>query len=133
MIDALADVRGEVVVNMSAEVPRIGLMIVRSTGEMVGFGVDIFTEVCMIEVLAPVIAFEVVVPVLYAIDSRDDVMIEVLAGTVIDLAAGIGVDMLADMNTNMWAATITAVESIPIPMLTSSEEALLFGWEACSC
>ena len=124
--------------NMSAEALCIDLIIVASacgvilglagrvmvelTGGMVGFGGDIFTELCMIVVLATVIALKVVAPVSYAKGLRSGVMIDALAGTVINVAPDIGVDVVA---------TMTALEFIP--MLAPSEEILLFGRETCSC
>ena len=117
--------------NMSAEALRIDLMIVSLTGGSFGFGVGMFTEVCMIVVRAAVIALKVVVPVSFTIDLRSDVTIDALAGTVIGVAPDIGVHVLACADANMWEATVTALEFIP--MLASSEEILLFGCEACSC
>ena len=131
VIDALSDVWDEVVINIPAEVLNSDFMVVPLAGGMIRFGVDMFTEVCMIVVLGAVSTLEVGVSASYAIDLRVGVIINVLADTVIGVAPGIGVDMLDDVDANMWAAAMTAVESIL--MLASSEEALLFGWEACTC
>ena len=124
--------------NMSGKALRINLIvplaekvIVVLTGGMVSCGVNIFTEVCMIVLVVAVIALEDVGPVSYAIDAWAGVIIDVLAGTVIGIATGISVDVSAGVDANIWAATKTALEFIP--MLATSEEALLFGWEASSC
>ena len=128
--------------DMSGEAMRIGLMIaglaagmvVPLTGGaivglsrgMVGFSVDMCTEVRMIAV----VVLEVAVPASYAKDVRPGTMIDVLALTVIGIVgSGIGVDVLAGVAARIWTATLTALEF----MLASSEEALRSGWEACSC
>ena len=107
-----------------------GGMIVPLTWGMVGFGVNMLTEVCMIVVIVAIIASEVAVPVSYATGVRAGVMIDVLAGTAISVVPVNGISVLAGVE-NMWAVTMTALGSIPI--LASLEEALAFGWGACSC
>ena len=85
-------------------------------------GVKILTEVCS---LVMVISLEVVVAVLRATGERADVVIDVLACTVM------GVDELTGVGTKLRAATMAVLELIP--MLVWPEDAICFAWEACSC
>ena len=58
-------------------------------------------------------------------------MIGVVSGRVIGVAFRVEVDMLVDADANRWVVTMAVVGCAST--LTSSEEMLLFGWEACSC
>ena len=97
---------------------------------MADFCVDMLREVFVIVVIVSMIASEVVVPVSYATVVRSDAMIEVLTGTVTSVRSAF-VNVFAGMYANMWAATLTALGSMPMP--TRLEEVLTFGWGACSC
>ena len=112
--------------DMSVKVLRIGLRTVPLTRGMIAFRDGVFADLWKIAVFGPVIASEVVVPVL---DLRAAVMIDVFASPVISAAFGIATDVSADLNANMRATATRDLDSLR--MFTSSEEALLFGWEAC--
>ena len=100
-------------------------LIVSWDGKTFGFGMDIFM------VLTTLIALEVVMPALRAVDLRAGVTIEVSAVPIFGVASDIAIDMSTDVDANMRATRVTALESIP--MLSSSEEGLLFACEPCSC
>ena len=135
VIDALDDLKNEVVMYMPDQLPRIDLtiargMIVPLAGEMDAFGVNKGTGVRMLMVVLAVIGFEDVVSVPFAADMRTGVMI-LLAVPVFAVATDFSVTVLVDFDANKWAATTTALESITI--LASSKETLLFRREAFSC
>ena len=55
-------------------------------------------------------------------DVLADLMIDMLAGTIIAVVTGIDVDVFSSVDENMLAAT-----------MVSSEKTLLFGWETFIC
>ena len=135
--DVLADAWDGVVMCMGAKALPIDSMIVGLTGSMidmlskgmVGFCVTVSTAVCMIVVTTAAIALELIVPFSYATDVRSGLMIDLLSGS--GVVPNSDVDVLAGVDANMWASTMTALDSIP--MLASSVEALVLLWEVCSC
>ena len=81
------------------------------------FGVNLFSDLCINMVVAALTVLEV--------NRLAGGIIDVSVGKVIDVAPGVtGVD------SNTWT-TPNVLEFIP--MLGSSEEALRWGWEPCSC
>ena len=127
MNEALTDESDVVLMDMTPEAPRIdstalGLtecVILPMIDGAVGFGVNIFTKVCMIP--AAVVS-DVVVPISYATNVWSGVVIDILADAVVGNASGIGVDVLAAVDINFQAAAMTVLESKL--MLAASEEAL---------
>ena len=84
-------------------------------------------------VIVSIIVTEVAVPVSYVTVVRSDAMIEMMTGTVTSVGSVGGATVLfgADANMFMWAATMAALGSMPMP--TRLEEVLALGWGACSC
>ena len=139
VIDVLAEVRDEVATNMSDEEPCIILInvgystvvIVPLTRGSVDCDVNIFTEGCIIVVLATMVSLEVVVPASNAIGLLSDMMIDTLAGTVLAVVTGIGIGVLASADANMSPVIISSLEFTSTLVL--SGETSFLGWEACSC
>ena len=127
LVDALAGV------NMPAEAIAIDWLIdwldwwtiVLMTGELIRFGVDMFTAVCIMVVFIVATILENVAPVLCTIDARTGAMIDVLLVT--DFI-GIGSDVVAGVDANIRVATTTSFEFIP--MLAWSNKPLLFDSRA---
>ena len=91
-----------------------------------------FTEVYVTPLPAAVLAIEVLMPMLYALDLRYGAVLNVLAGTAFDVVLDVGIDNVrTDMNATMWAAATTPLDCTAV--LASSAETLLFCVEACSC
>ena len=125
VVDVPSDAWDDGVMDMSTKA-----LLVPIAKRMVGFGVAVLTAVCMLVALAKVNSLETVVPK-YAVDLWTPVIIDAWGDTVIGVARGIAVDILADANANMLPVTMPVLKCIP--MLTSSEDAFVFGWTACSC
>ena len=104
--------------------PSPGGEIIELAREMIDFGVSMFNVLCIILALHLVIALDVVMPSLCAIQGWTT-MVGILVDTLFGAAPGIGVGVLLDADSNIWAAKMTASEAIT--MLVSSEEALLVG------
>ena len=107
-----------------AMLPSPGDEIIELARDMIDFGVSMFTVLCIILVLDLVIALDVGVPSLCAIEWWTT-MVGILVDTLFGAAPGIEVGVLLDADSNIWAATMTASEAIT--MLVSPEEALLVG------
>ena len=90
-----------------------------------GTVIETFAAMFIMMGFAVTIVFEDVTPVLCALDPRAGVIIDALADTVIDLAPSVGFDVVVAVDANICVATTTVFEFIL--MLTSSEEAFLFG------
>ena len=93
LIDALANVRDELVTEMSTESARFDLRMVSLARGIIGFGVTTFAEVCLIAVAAPPVVWEIVVAASCAMGVRTGAIIEVMPGTLTDAARGIHVDV----------------------------------------
>ena len=122
-IGALVDVWDVVVIEMPAKELWAELAIAPLSGRGSGdFDISMLTALSMIVVFVALIALEV--------NLRSGVMTEMLARTVVDVTSGICADVSVGVDANMWPALGNALEFIYI--LTTSEEALISGWEACS-
>ena len=96
---------------------------------IVGFGGDEWNEALSNVDLVTAISLWVTPLVSHAVDVRARAMIGVMAGSVASCAHGINIDLL-DEDANIWAATSTALESVPT--LPPRETALVFG-SGCCC
>ena len=84
----------------------------------------------MILVNIAFVALEVVTLVPYTTELWAGVMIDVLHVTLVSVAAGIDINASTGFDSNMWIPMVVATSE---SMLTMSEEAFTFGWEAFSC
>ena len=106
----------------SAIVPPAKGMVIRGI-------VDVIANVLVIVTFVAVIDLELVS---HDTGTRTAVRVGVLAGALIEVGSGIRVDVLGPVDANIWAASTTALKSMP--MLMFREEASCFDEKAgCSC
>ena len=121
MIGVLVDSWMEVVMVTSVDL-RVEIMILvlamrifdALDGGPDNFDAAVFGEVFTIAVLDVIIALEVVLPALYTIDLRSDLMIEMLAVKRIGVACAIGVAVFVNVCTDIRDAPMTPAESMSI-------------------
>ena len=121
MFGSVADTSDETVTKTSVEL-RVTLALIDEVidgllGGIVGANTDMLMEVSLVAAAFVAITLAVVM------------VVAMRAGTIVDLLTGVVMDAGVDVDT--WPFAIIALEFMP--MLTPSDEALPFGWGACSC
>ena len=81
---------------------------------MLDFDAGTSSKMCKIMVFAVVGILELAVPTSDAIDVRAVVITNLLLGAVIGVGPGTGISELADVDVEIYAATMSALESIPM-------------------
>ena len=131
-MDTPADISDGAITETPSPSPgALDLMTIPLVGSRVGFGVDMFSEVCIVVVVVAAFCLKDVALISNGIDVRARVVVDFVACTIVGVPPSITADALASVDANMRPPTMTTLEFMS--PLTLSKDSSRFDSEALRC